>query len=369
MTSMQRLVEILTNKGALLPDWAAPVASADRGLFIPDIFEGVDKAADPDRWLRMVYGDLPIITQVNDGQDLGEDAFRLPTSSSSMPSLMLEMLGLLDVRDGHKVLEVGAGTGLNIRWIAQRVGADNATSIEIDPGIAETARRNLEASGLSPTVLTGDGMIGCPSRAPFDRLICTYTVREVPYSWVEQTPGGRIVAPWGSSFYSHSFVTLDVADGAAQGRFTGTPAFMWDRTHRAGSGRISDYYRGEVGTKSRTKINPRNVRWHDDAEFAISLTVTDAWCTLREADDGSDEATYWILADDRKSWATVEYVPGREDYEVDQYGPRNLWDEVEAAWHHWDAAGRPGRDRFGLTVDGDGQRVWLDETGNTWSLA
>lgn len=42
-------------------------------------------------------------------------------------------------------------------------------------------------------------------------------------------------------------------------------------------------------------------------------------------------------------------------------GPRRLWDETEAAYRWWETQGRPVRDRFGLTVDQDGQRVWLDE--------
>ena len=61
------------------------------------------------------------------------------------------------------------------------------------------------------------------------------------------------------------------------------------------------------------------------------------------------------------SWATVEYVPGRTRFKVEQYGPRRLWDETAAAWEWWLTQERPDRDRFGLTVDRDGQRVWLDE--------
>ncbi|MFD7450082.1 hypothetical protein [Kitasatospora sp. NPDC059827] len=60
------------------------------------------------------------------------------------------------------------------------------------------------------------------------------------------------------------------------------------------------------------------------------------------------------------SWATVDREPGRTAYEVVQSGPRRLWDEVEAAWGRWDAHGRPGFERFGLTVSPDGQAVWLD---------
>jgi hypothetical protein len=49
---------------------------------------------------------------------------------------------------------------------------------------------------------------------------------------------------------------------------------------------------------------------------------------------------------------------------VYQSGARRLWDEVEAAWRWWDGAGRPGVDRFGLTVRVEGtHKVGLDEPG------
>ncbi|MGW7004183.1 methyltransferase domain-containing protein [Streptomyces sp. NPDC054933] len=292
----------------------------------------------------------------NDGGD-GPGA---PTSSSSMPSMMLQMLGLLDVHEGHTVAEIGAGTGLNAAWMGRRLGTGNVITIDVDPAVAEQARANLKAAGLPVKVLTGDGMKGVPEAAPFDRIICTCTVRDIPYAWVEQTPRGRILTPWGGSFHSYSFAILDVADGIATGRFTGSPAFMWCRSQRGRSGNIGDAYHGEDGEKSTTGTDPRDIDDSADGMFAIGAQVRDAWPSLGHAQDGSDEATLWILADDGKSWATAEYVPGRSVFEVEQYGPRRLWDEVEAAWRWWESQDRPSRDRFGLTVDQHGQRVWLD---------
>jgi hypothetical protein len=100
-----------------------------------------------------------------------------------------------------------------------------------------------------------------------------------------------------------------------------------------------------------------------NAAFAVSCSVTDAWGLLCDAEDGSDEATLWILADDKRSWGAAEYVPGQTEYEVAQYGPRALWDEIEDAYRAWQAAGEPSRDRYGLTIDKDGQHVWLGGPG------
>ncbi|MCX4636813.1 methyltransferase domain-containing protein [Streptomyces sp. RPA4-5] len=360
MTTQQRLVEALRSKGALPLMWQDTVASVDRALFIPEAFERHDFAADPEGWRKAVYTDAPVVTQVNEGKPTSDGEFRLFTSSSSMPSIMLEMLSLLDVQEGQRVLEIGTGTGYHAAWLSHRLGENNVTTVEIDEAVLSAAVENLKRAGFHPTTILGNGREGHPRGAPYDRVICTCTVRDVPQAWLEQCPDGRIVTPWGSSFFSGSYATLDVRDGSAQGAFSGYPAFMWDRTQRAGAGRISDVYHAEKGEKSITDIPPQNVI-QDDPAFFTGLRLTDAWYRWCDADDDSGEATLWVLADDRKSWATVEYVPDAEAYEVEQYGPRALWDEVRDAFLCWHDVGKPERSRFGLTVDHDGQRVWLDE--------
>ena len=64
----------------------------------------------------------------------------------------------------------------------------------------------------------------------------------------------------------------------------------------------------------------------------------------------------WLFAADG-SWAMVD----DEAVQVEQHGPRMLWDEIENAYGQWLDAGSPNRDRFGLTVDRTGEhRYWLD---------
>ncbi|MFG2919545.1 hypothetical protein ACGF0D_42600 [Kitasatospora sp. NPDC048298] len=57
-------------------------------------------------------------------------------------------------------------------------------------------------------------------------------------------------------------------------------------------------------------------------------------------------------------------MPGESRFEVRRSGPRRLWDELEAAHHRWESAGRPGYERYGLTVAPAGQTAWLDEPDN-----
>lgn len=362
------LLEILREKGTPLGPWGDAVASVPRELFLPDEIEVgdelVSRSTSPARWLEAAYSDVSVTTQVNDGRPTGPAEYRLPTSSSSQPSVMLEMLALLDVQATDRILELGSGTGLNAAWLAHRVGSDRVVSVEIDPVLAEQAAKNALAAGLSPFIVQGDGEQGRPADAPYQRVIATYAVTAIPYAWVEQVaaPQGRIVAPWGGSFFPYSFAVLDVRDGGrAEGRFTGYPAFMRSRNPRPARGFLDDFlHHREAADATRTSLSPLRLAQDPDALFYAGLALPDAWHLPVPADDGSGELTLWILADDRASWASADYTPDGRDYAVAQYGPRRLWDEAEAAHRTWEALGRPARDRAGLSVTAHGQQVWLD---------
>jgi protein-L-isoaspartate(D-aspartate) O-methyltransferase len=144
----------------------------------------------------MVYADEAIVTQVDDGATPDHQIGRRVTSSISKPSIVVSMLGHLQVDLGMRVLEIGTGTGWNAALLAHVVGEQNVTTIEVEGALAERARKALAAAGLSPAVVTGDGAGGYAPNAPYDRVIATASVRRVPYPWVAQTrPGGVILTP------------------------------------------------------------------------------------------------------------------------------------------------------------------------------
>jgi protein-L-isoaspartate(D-aspartate) O-methyltransferase len=182
-----------------------------REAFVPDLVwvRGDDGWAvplrrqdDPDAWLALVHSDDAVTTQIDDG---ATDKGVWPTSSCSAPHVVREMLELLDLERGHRVLEVGTGTGWNAALMAQIVGAEKVTTIEIDPAIAEQAQENLDAVGCSIRVITGDGVAGYPDNAPYDRVIVTAAVAELPYAWVQQTrPRGLLLVPWAPTFHPDS---------------------------------------------------------------------------------------------------------------------------------------------------------------------
>jgi protein-L-isoaspartate(D-aspartate) O-methyltransferase len=124
--AMTALVDQLVRAGRLPdPAWQEAFAAIGRGQFVPYVFVPcVDRPGwriveGDEQWRALVGSDEALVTQL-DGDDTAADACRRgdtvqadPTSSSSAPSLMAAMLYALDVRDGMRVLEVGAGTGYN----------------------------------------------------------------------------------------------------------------------------------------------------------------------------------------------------------------------------------------------------------------
>jgi protein-L-isoaspartate(D-aspartate) O-methyltransferase len=200
----------------------------DRRLFVPETvwvvcggrFVELSRDAEPEEWERLVASDEPITTRLKDGM--------WPTSSSTAPSMMAQMIGALRLGGGMRVLEIGTGTGYNAACLAV-LGAEVVT-VEIDGVAAEGARRALRAAGLpGVVVIGGDGEDGAPGHAPFDRVIATAAAHTVPYAWVEQTrPGGLIVVPWAATFHpAGPLAVLTVrADGTAEGRFTEPARFM-----------------------------------------------------------------------------------------------------------------------------------------------
>ncbi|MFI5492705.1 hypothetical protein [Actinoplanes sp. NPDC051859] len=68
------------------------------------------------------------------------------------------------------------------------------------------------------------------------------------------------------------------------------------------------------------------------------------------------------------SWATITESTKAGRFVVRQGGPRRLWDEIVSAHRWWQEQGDPVFSRFGMTIDRDGQRLWLDHPGNVVPL-
>jgi protein-L-isoaspartate(D-aspartate) O-methyltransferase len=110
------------------------------------------------------------------------------------PKVEARMLQDLHVRAKDKVLEVGAGSGYMAALLAHR--AQRVITLEIQPELVQMARANLQCAGISNVeVRQADGAKGLPSEAPFDVIVLSGSVAEVPHALLEQLKvGGRLAA-------------------------------------------------------------------------------------------------------------------------------------------------------------------------------
>jgi protein-L-isoaspartate O-methyltransferase len=278
------------------------------------------------------------------------------------------MLAALEVREGHRVLEVGTGTGYNAALLAHRLGAERVTSVEIDSDLATHASKALSDTGFGAvSVVTGEGALGYPPGAPYDRVIATAACNQIPYAWVAQTRvGGRIVVPWADT-YTGGLVVLTVAgDGTACGGIAAESNFMWLREQRNTRGAVrptmQDGVRDPERTDARvTTLHPYHVTGPHGARVAIGQRVPGCQWRYWPWEPSEPVGVLWLV-DPWGSWAKLTHAsPGadEDEFPVLQSGPRRLWDEVEAACRSWLDAGSPGADRWLFTLTPEGQRVQL----------
>jgi len=119
----------------------------------------------------------------------------------SAPSVVARMTELLQVRKGQKVLEVGTGSGYQASILAWLVGEKgHVWTIERIPELAARAKGAIGSIGLGDrvTVIVGDGSLGYPEAAPYDRVVVTAAAPRPPSSLLSQlSVNGRMVIPIG----------------------------------------------------------------------------------------------------------------------------------------------------------------------------
>ena len=119
---------------------------------------------------------------------LGQGQFMLA------PKVEARLLQDATVQKHEKVLEIGTGSGFMASLLAHR--AQRVISLEIDPELAKLARANLQKAGIhNAEVRQADGSQGAPQDAPFDVIVLSGSVAEVPQALLSQLKvGGRLVA-------------------------------------------------------------------------------------------------------------------------------------------------------------------------------
>ena len=364
IASADTLVAELDSAGKLPAEFGSLLKTVDRQWFIPDRVwvdrEPIDRASQPDKWLKAVYANSSIVTQFDDGRTQWPDTGDIPTCSASMPSAVVGMLEHLGIGSGHSVLEIGTGTGFNAALLSEIVGPQgDVTTIEIDPDIAKNARERLALAGFERvrTVL-GDATADISEWAPFDRVISTASVHvgRVPYSWIKQTkPGGVIVTPVRADLTSGPLVRFVVnEDGTATGRIVPIGVeFMEVRSQRTPRTPHDDFdWRDDTAHQRTTKIKPWLMFSDIVSRWALAVALPSCRYNIEEKEFA------WLRDPISGSWASI--VPNNDgSFLVRQHGIRRLWDQAESAYRWWIEQGQPAGTDWEWTITPEWQTIQL----------
>jgi protein-L-isoaspartate(D-aspartate) O-methyltransferase len=134
----------------------------------------------------------------------------------SQPYVVAYMTEKLEVEERHKVLEVGTGSGYQAAVLSHL--CRRLYTIERWRELQKAAERRFIKLGLTNiTSIIGDGWLGWPPQAPFDRIIVTAAAADPPRPLLDQlTVGGRMIIPLGESRDSQSLVQIDKTDAGIE---------------------------------------------------------------------------------------------------------------------------------------------------------
>jgi len=192
------MVEGLIKNGYLKSEKVIDVfRKVDRKLFVP---ENIGKSA---------YVDKPL--------PIGFD------QTISAPHMVAIMTELLDVKSDDNILEIGCGSGYQAAILAELANNGFITSIERIPELAEKTRDNLVKSYDNISVVEGDGTVGYPVKAPYDKIIVTAASPSIPEELIGQLrSNGRLLIPVGSR-WSQELLGIDAGEDGnyTENRFGG----------------------------------------------------------------------------------------------------------------------------------------------------
>jgi len=143
----------------------------------------------------------------------------------------------LELEVGHKVLEVGAGSGWHASTIAEIVAPSSTPkekwghvyTVEIISELADFARANVERAGYGDrvTIINSDGSEGYAPEAPYDRILVTAAAPDIPKPLVEQLKtDGVMVIPVGGAYLYQTLVRVRKKDSRLVEENLGGVAFV-----------------------------------------------------------------------------------------------------------------------------------------------
>jgi protein-L-isoaspartate(D-aspartate) O-methyltransferase len=295
--------------------------------------------SSPER-LEKIYSGDPLITSIKGAES---------TSSASASPLVANMLELLSVRPGMRVLEIGTGTGFNAALLSMLCGpSGEVVTVESQRDVAAQARDRLNEGGYENVrCVEGDGFYGDPEGGSvFDRIIVTVGTTDISPIWIDQLSStGRLLLPLRVGG-ANPLMRLRRIDDQLSGIFCGWAGFMqiYGRLHD------DSYY----GPRVQAPQQPQQTRVDTGGAGEVPL-----WDGLNEGAAWSADGRamgFWAVAafrDQRErvtNWSPLEFgivesatgssvVVKRNALAVE--GSRDLIGVLRAHYEVWNRMGRP----------------------------
>ncbi|WP_214110990.1 methyltransferase domain-containing protein [Acrocarpospora catenulata] len=323
--------------------WRVPVTGIPRHLFVPRWWAARDgewnlRVGEEDHaeWLAAAYRNWTLVTRIGVlHADQAEPDIRpegAPTSSSTLPRLVVQMYRHASIDDRCTVLDVGTGSGYGTAVLCARLGDTRVTAIDVDPYLNSAAERRLAEIGFRPRIITGDAT--GPLDGEWDRIAAMVSVRKVPTSWLRALKsGGRLATTL--TGMSVILTAEKQQDGSAIGRIELDQAmFMRTRTgidYPPKDGALRERARTEDGEHVAYGRYPV-VKVEEAWEVLSMLELAAPGIEHTYAADG-DIRTMLMVHEDG-SWARAEQK-GRALPTVHQGGPRRLWDLLDEIRDYW----------------------------------
>ncbi|MHC5907882.1 methyltransferase domain-containing protein [Streptomyces sp. S6] len=320
--------------------WVGAVAHIPRHELVPRWWERTgdkwqlrDGPSDHAAWMRAAYADRSLITRVGplhaDRADLAEQPQGRPTSSATLPTLVVRMLRHGRLGDGLSLLDLGTGAGGLAAYACHRLGDHCVTSLDIDPYLVSAAGERLARMGHQPKMVTADATEWVPGT--YDRIVATVALSPGPGLRAvvgALAPGGRLV----TTLARTCLLVTGWKDqsGDVVGRVERDMAgFMLTRSGSDFPPAHTELFalahnaEGEHRSSGRHPVVDIENAW----ELRSMLEVITPGVEIDYRADGEHRTAYLIHPDG--SWARASAERLDDPPEVHQSGPQRLWDALE----------------------------------------
>ncbi|MET8183342.1 protein-L-isoaspartate(D-aspartate) O-methyltransferase [Streptomyces sp. NPDC005336] len=326
-------------------DWWGPLTETPRHVLVERWFRpgehgwtAVDGPSDEETWAKAAYSDTTLVTRVGpvhaDHAEPGQAVTGHPTSSSTLPSLVVTMLRHGRLTPGLRLLDLATGSGYSAALACHRLGDDLVTTLDVDPYLTQAAAERLGRIGRHPVVVTADA--GGELPGTFDRIVSMVSVPRIPAQWLKSlAPGGRLVTTIAGTGL---IVTADKSDdGGATG------CVEWDRASFMAT-RAGDDYPPALNELFATAANQDGDEVTESPFPVLDvMQAWEVWSMLSLIAPGIEHRTgtgddggrmMWMLHADG-SWARAHTEPVERTATVHQGGPRRLYDLLDQIRWRW----------------------------------